>query len=80
MKDSEIKNELMSLVSKKFKLSKDHIFFKSLLINDLNISSFEALDLISDVEERFNCDIPDDEIFSIRKAEDLIALIKKYGK
>lgn len=45
-------------------------------LRDLGIDSLDLLDLIIDVEEKFNIKITDDELLKIESLTDIINLIK----
>ena len=72
-----VENELLQIASKRFdlpsaKLSLDDDFFERLGIN-----SFQALDLLTDVEEHFGVEIPDYELQGVNTLRGIAALISK---
>ena len=53
------------------------ITLKSRIIQDLGIDSLEKVDLVLEVEERFNIEIKDDEVDSLRTVADVVDYIRK---
>lgn len=74
---SDLDKEIITFISKKLNFPLEKITINSSFSSDLGISSYQALELICDFEEQFECDIPDEEIGKLQKVSDLIDFIKK---
>lgn len=54
-----------------------NITSKTNLKNDLGLNSFDLAQLVCNVEDEFNIEIPDDALKTIRTVGDVIAFIEK---
>lgn len=48
--------------------------------DDLNLNSLDLASMVGDVEETFNCVIPDEDLYSIEKVQDLIDLLERLDE
>lgn len=49
------------------------------LASDLHIDSVAAMDLIMEIEDRFEIDIPLNALSDVRKVKDLVALVHEHA-
>ncbi len=77
MKHEQLTERLMDLASKRFE--KDRAALKSGddFFNSLGIDSFQAMELMTDVEEEFEVEIPDYELQGVTTFDALASLIEK---
>lgn len=50
------------------------------LINELNIDSVAAMDVIMEIEDQFDIDIPVNEVSELQRVIDLVNIVKKQRK
>jgi acyl carrier protein len=75
MSTSEVERQIISLISKKFKIDPSKLSKDSYFSTDIGISSYQAMELVCDFEEMFNCSIPDHEVKKIQKIGDLVTVL-----
>jgi acyl carrier protein len=61
-------------------IPKDEINIDSALIDDLDLSSLEALAVLSEIENHFSISIPESELVSIATIEELAKLVERKIK
>lgn len=77
MTSEQIEQRVRELLAKKFSLAPEKITAESRLIEDLNVDSFGALELIFEVEEAFGLKIPDAEVERVRTVQDIVAYVAR---
>lgn len=75
MTDTEILEEIKSIIYKQFGVDEEKIEEDSYFDSDLNISELEIEDLVSTIQDRYNITIPEDKISSFKKISDLVTYI-----
>lgn len=71
-------NEIKKIVLKVIKnINEEEIKSKSRLVEDLGADSLNYVEIIMDIEERFNIQIPEKEIEKIKTIEDIIKNIEE---
>ena len=60
--DDSIKSQLIDFLSQKLKIDKSKISNETFLASDLELTSFEIIQLMCDIEDKFNVEIPQ-EVF-----------------
>ncbi len=74
----ETAQTLIQLAAARFKVQPETLRPESDLFDALAINSFQALELMSEVEQRFDVEIPDWELQDLRTFAELAALIEEY--
>jgi len=74
---TELRDEVVAYVATRLKISKATLTESTYFVSDLGIDSMRALDLVADVETRFDVEIPDARIRDLATLGDLIAFITK---
>jgi acyl carrier protein len=75
----QIKNDLIAIL-KKYTFNKDlwiNFNEKSSIINDLKINSARIVDIIIDIEEKYNIEITDEELEKLTCFGDMLELVKR---
>lgn len=77
--DNEIQKEIIQIIEKyAFDKSKvQNASAKSNIIADLKINSARIVDIILDIEEKYDIEIDDDDIPKMITVEDAVNIIKK---
>jgi len=77
--DNEIQKEIIQIIEKyAFDKSKvQNASAKSSIIADLKINSARIVDIILDIEEKYDIEIDDDDIPKMITVEDAVNIIKK---
>lgn len=73
-----IKTDLINIL-KKYTLAKDvwkNFNENSSIISDLKINSARIVDIVIDLEEKYNIEITDDELDKLKCFQDIVELIK----
>lgn len=71
-------SKLLELVARRYDRPVESLSPKDDIYETLGIDSFQALDLLSRMEEEFMCEIPDFELQDITSFESLAAMIERY--
>ena len=67
-------------ISEEFFVDESEITEASRLKEDLGIDSLASMQLILDMEQKFNIHVEDEEVMEIETVEDVIALLEKKTK
>ena len=73
--ESDTLEKLLSLVAKHFKKERTILLPDSDLMQTLEINSLQALELLTQLEEHFDVEIPDYELQDVRTFKDLSEII-----
>lgn len=73
-----MKNEIIDLISKTLGISKKKINEKTNLIADLDVESLDLVSLVVAFEEKYNIEIPDQDIKNLQTVEDIIKYIESH--
>lgn len=76
MPDS-IREQTISFIAEKLNLDAAQINESTYFYNDLGITSMKAMELLCDVEDRFNFEIPDEDLGLLHKVGDIIEYAKR---
>lgn len=77
MKHEQLTERLMDLASKRFDKARAELTPGDDFFNSLGIDSFQAMELMTDVEEEFEVEIPDYELQGVTTFDALASLIEK---
>lgn len=75
----DLRNEVIGFVAEKLGLEEAQVEETSYFIADLGLNSLASLELICDLEERFDVRIPDETIPTLLQVGDLISFIARNG-
>ena len=71
------KNEsiVISMISEHFRLKLDEVEPHMNLFDDLDADSLDSVELVLEVEKRFDVEVEDDKIDSVQTVQDIINLV-----
>lgn len=72
-----IRDQAIAFIAEKLNLDPTSINESTHFYTDLGMSSMRAVELICNVEERFNFEIPDEDLGRLHRVGDFIDYIKK---
>lgn len=73
----EITSKLLSLAAKRFKREASELSASDDMFEKLGIDSFQAMELLTDVEEAFGVEIPDYELQGVTTFVALVEVIER---
>jgi len=79
--NQDIENKVIDVIAKQKKLAPSVITLSSSL-EELGVSSLEAITIVYDMEEAFDVEVPDDSLEGLRTVQDIvngISLIVEKG-
>lgn len=66
---------IKEMISNQFGITEDDILEESLLDEDLSITDLDLEDLISQLETKYDVEIPPERIHSFKKVSDIVAFL-----
>ncbi len=72
-----VEEEVVDIVVEQLGVDKDDITFDKSFVEDLNADSLDLTELIMTLEERFNCEISQEEAEQLKTVGDVVAYINK---
>jgi acyl carrier protein len=69
--------KVRAIIAKQLDIPEENITEETRLIDDLKADSLDVVELIMDLEQEFNVEIPDDELPNIRTVADILGYIAK---
>lgn len=72
-----MEKEIIKIISEISEIPVKKINLKSNLIADLDLESLDLVTLISEIETKYNLEIPDKEIKKIQTVEDIVNYLNK---
>lgn len=75
MTDIEIFEDLKKIIHRQFAVDEDTIEEESYFDSNLNISELDLEDFIAEVAQKYDIEIPDENIPSFKKVSDLVTYI-----
>ncbi len=73
-----MKNEIINIISKTLGIDKKKINEKTNLVADLDVESLDLVDLVVAIEEKYQIEIPDQDIKNLQTVEDIINYIQSH--
>ena len=77
MSRDELVSKLMDLAAKRFERSRDGMNPDDDFFDALGIDSFQAMELMTDVEDEFDVEVPDYELQGVKTFTSLAAVLEK---
>ncbi len=74
----EIEQKVVSIVSEQMGVDKAEISLETSFINDLNADSLDTVELVMELEDEFDLNIPDEEAEKIQTVGAAVSFIQKY--
>lgn len=73
-----LKQEVIDIVVEQLGVDKDEINESKSFVEDLNADSLDLTELIMTLEERFGCEIPQDDAEKLKTVGDVISYIESH--
>ena len=67
--------EVIDIVVEQLGVDRNEVKKESLLVEDLNADSLDLTELIMTLEERFNCDFPEEDATKIKTVSDIVTYL-----
>ena len=81
MAEKSIEQRVKEIIAENLEVNSDQVVGEAKLIEDLGADSLDAVELIMNLEEEFDLEIPDDAAEGLVKVSDVIAYIEdRKGK
>lgn len=74
----EIKDKVLDVLTNTAKLDKSNISSDSKLVDDLGLDSFDAINLMFDIENAFEIEVPDTDVQLLKSVNDIVEYV--YSK
>lgn len=74
----EIEQKVVSIVSEQMGVDKAEISLETSFINDLNADSLDTVELVMELEDEFDLNIPDEEAEKIQTVGAAVSFIQKH--
>ncbi len=68
--------KVMDIIAKQLDLDADIITMESKLVEDLKADSLDVVELIMDLEQEFDIEIPDEELPKVRTVGDIVEYLE----
>ncbi len=75
---ASIEEEVIEIISEQLGAEKDQMTMETSFINDLGADSLDTVELVMELEQRFDMEIPDEEAEKIQTVGDVIKYIKEH--
>ncbi|MBO7720230.1 acyl carrier protein [Candidatus Saccharibacteria bacterium] len=75
-----MKEEVINLISETLEIDKNDLTLDTDLARDLNVESIDLVDLITAFEDKYNFEIPDQDLKNLQTIGDIITYIEKRQK
>ena len=77
----DIKAEVVEIISNLAKIPKENIEkYNKESFTEIGLDSFALVEIVFAIENKFEIDIPQDSLTTIKSLDDLVALIQKLSK
>ena len=73
-----IKEEVIDIIVKTLEVDKKDVKDNTNLMKDLDVESLDLVDLVVAFEEKYNFEIPDNEIKNLQTVNDIVKFIKSH--
>lgn len=70
-----MEEKLIELISNYQGIEKSNIKLDSSLTNDLNLSSYDVVDLACQIEDEFGKEVPDDKLKELKTVGDILKIL-----
>lgn len=70
-------DQVAEIISMHSNVSKEDITLDQNLVDDLEIDSLDAFEIMSEIEDRFELELDDDVLDSVKTVEDIVTYIEK---
>ena len=75
-----MKEEVIELISKTLEIDPKTLKDDTDLSRDLGVESIDLVDLVTAFEDKYNFEIPDNELKNLQTVNDIVSYIEKHKK
>ena len=75
-----INQEVIDIIVEQLGVDKEEVDLSKSFVEDLNADSLDLTELIMTLEERFDCEISEDEAEKLKTVGDVVAYVEKIKK
>ena len=75
-----MRDEVVDLIAETLEIDKDELKDDTDLARDLNVESIDLVDLVTAFEDKYNFEIPDQDLKNLQTIGDIISYIEKRQK
>jgi acyl carrier protein len=71
-------DKVREIIARQLDVDADSITMESKLVDDLKADSLDVVELIMDLEQEFDIEIPDEELPKVRTVGDIVEYLEKH--
>lgn len=75
-----MRDEVVDLIAETLEIDKDELKDDTDLARDLNVESIDLVDLVTAFEDKYNFEIPDQELKNLQTVGDIVSFVEKRKK
>lgn len=75
-----MREEVVDLIADTLEIDKEALTDDTDLARDLNVESIDLVDLVTAFEDKYNFEIPDQELKNLQTVGDIVAFVEKRKK
>ena len=75
-----MREEVVDLIADTLEIDKETLTDDTDLARDLNVESIDLVDLVTAFEDKYNFEIPDQELKNLQTVGDIVAFVEKRKK
>lgn len=79
MQTSSIQLKVIQVITEQLSLREDDVELDSRFVEDLGADSLDIVELVMEIEDEFDMEIPDEEIEKMNTVQDVISYVAKHG-
>ncbi len=76
----QIEEDIKEVLSKRLDIKKDKICLDSKLGDDLGMDSFDAIEVMFEIEDKFDIEVPEKDLLDVKTVRDMLNYIIKRLK
>jgi len=73
-------DKVKEIIAEQLSVDADSITMETDLVNDLSADSLDVVELVMEIEQNFNLEIPDDVLKEVKTIKDIVDYIDKNSK
>ena len=77
-KEEKIKNEVLKIIASTLEVEQSELSEKTNLLADLDVESLDLVDLVVAFEDKYNIEIPDQDVKDLQTVGDVINYLQKH--
>jgi len=75
-----MEQEVINLIAETLEIDPSDLSIDTDLSRDLNVESIDLVDLVTAFEDKYNFEIPDNELKNLQTVKDIVEFIEKHNK